>query len=92
MVFGGNLGADEEVFQTRVDRSGRIVLPAGFRAALGVVPGDAVLLVRDDAGVHVETPEQASAALRAYFRALAPPGVSLADELIAERRLEAERE
>lgn len=83
---------DEEVFQTRLDQSGRIVLPAELRSALGISPGDPLLLVLDESGVHVETPEQASLALRSYFKSLAPAGVNLADELIAERRAEAERE
>lgn len=84
--------AGAQVYRARLDGSGRIVLPAELRQDLGIVQGDELVIVRDANGLHVETPEQASAAMRAYFKALVPAGVSLADELIAERRAEAERE
>ncbi len=81
-----------QVFSARLDASGRVVLPVELRSQLGVSQGDELLIVRDESGVHVETPQQASAAMRAYFKALVPGGGSLADELIAERRAEAEGE
>lgn len=91
---GGEMKHETEthVFRARLDDSGRIVLPAELRTELGVRRGDELLIVRDAAGVHVETPAQASAAMRAYYKSLIPADVSLADELIAERRAEAERE
>jgi AbrB family looped-hinge helix DNA binding protein len=81
-----------QVFRSRLDGSGRIVLPAEVRSDLGLSPGDMVMIVKDGAGVHVETPENARKALQDYFLKLVPAGVSLVDELIAERRAEAERE
>jgi len=81
-----------QVYPARLDSSGRILLPVDLRLELGISQGDELLIVKDQNGLHVETPEQASAALRAYFKALVPAGVSLADELIAERRADAERE
>lgn len=79
-------------FLSKVDQSGRIVLPAELRNELGIAPGDTVNLVKDETGLHVQTPQQALKALQEYFRKIVPPGVNLADELIAERRAEAERE
>ena len=82
----------QQVFSARVDGSGRIVLPAEVRAGLGISQGDELLIVRDENGVHVETPQQAMAALHHYYKSVIPADVSLVDELIAERRLAAERE
>lgn len=79
-------------FQSKVDQSGRIVLPAELRSELGIAPGDTVNLLKDEAGVHVQTQQQALKALQEYFGKIVPTGVNLVDELIAERRAEAERE
>lgn len=84
--------SETRVYPARLDASGRIVLPVELRSEMGISQGDELLIIKDEFGLHVETPEQASAALRAYFMALVPRAVSLADELIAERRAEAERE
>ncbi len=80
------------VFGAQVDGSGRIVLPAEVRAAFGLKKGSKVTVVQDDAGVHIQTPEQALRAIQDYFKKLVPPGVSLADEIIQEHREEAARE
>ncbi|MBL9084240.1 MAG: AbrB/MazE/SpoVT family DNA-binding domain-containing protein [Planctomycetales bacterium] len=67
-------------------------MPSELRDRLGLEEGSAVVVVQDERGVHIETPEQALDSLRAYFKGLIPPGVSLVDELIAERRAEAKRD
>jgi AbrB family looped-hinge helix DNA binding protein len=79
-------------FGAKVDSSGRIVLPAEVRTAFGLKKGSQVTVVHDDAGVHIQTPEQALRAIQDYFKKLVPPGVSLADEIIQEHREEAARE
>jgi AbrB family looped-hinge helix DNA binding protein len=81
-----------EVYRATLDASGRIVVPAELRSVLGVSPGDALLIYRDQAGVHVETPDQAIADMQRFFGELASPDVNLVDELLAERRADAERE
>jgi len=88
----GTSRENQKVYRSRVDKSGRISIPAELRGELGLSPGSRVLVVKDDAGVHLETPAHALRSLQDYFRKLVPPGVSLADELIAERREEAARE
>lgn len=80
------------VYSARLDGSGRIVLPAEVRSALGIAAGDTVLIVPEGLSVRVETPRQAAMEMQRYFESIVPAGVSLADELIAERRLEADRE
>ena len=80
------------VHQVKIDTSGRIVLPAALRQRLGVREGDSVLVIDDDDAVRIETSAVALAEAREYFAALVPRHVSLADELIAERRAEAASE
>ncbi len=80
------------VVRTRISANGRIVLPKAMREALGARPGDEVLLRLDDVGIVIYTQARALAAIRAELRRHVPEGVSLVDELIADRRAEFERE
>jgi AbrB family looped-hinge helix DNA binding protein len=81
-----------KVFRARVDASGRIVLPSESRLRKTVKEGDTILVEEDGKGLHLRTIDDAIREAQAYFRSVIPPGVSLVDELIAERRAEAERE
>ena len=75
-------------YSARVDASGRIVIPVELRDRLHISPGDE-LVVREVAGsLSVMSYDQALADAQAYFRSLVPEGVSLVDELLAERRAE----
>lgn len=85
-------GESERVFRSRVDSSGRIVLPREVRERMALKVGDGVLLIDDANGVRLETPEQSLREAQAYFSKLAEPGVSVVDELLRERREEAARE
>jgi AbrB family looped-hinge helix DNA binding protein len=78
--------------KTRIGPGGRIVLPAEYRRALRVKPGDDVLLLLDDAGLHVLPAHLAVARAQALVRRIVPRGRSLASELIVERRRESRRE
>jgi AbrB family looped-hinge helix DNA binding protein len=74
--------------------NGRILIPADVREKLGLKPKSRLYVEIKD-GCLVLTPmAQHYANLRAYFDSVlkVPEGVSLSDELIAERRLEAKRE
>jgi AbrB family looped-hinge helix DNA binding protein len=85
-------GHEEKVFQSKVDKSGRISLPAEIRESLGVRAGDSVLVKQEGTSVEILTPMQAMRKAQEYFQKLVPPGVSLADEIIQEHREEAVRE
>jgi AbrB family looped-hinge helix DNA binding protein len=85
-------GQEHNVYRTKIDKSGRIVLPAEVRTTLGVGEGDSVLVVQDGKSIRILTSQEALRQAQEYFINLAPPGVSLADELIQEHREEAERE
>ena len=80
------------VFRSTLDSSGRIVLPREVRELMHVSPGDDVQLVEQDGALRLETPEQALREAQDYFTSLVPPGVSVVDELVEERRAEAARE
>lgn len=76
----------------RLGEDGQIVIPEKHRKALGVEPGDRMTISFVDGGLRITTWKQALARLQEEFRRRVPPGVSLVDELIAERRREAARE
>ena len=70
---------------------GRLVVPAHLRRQLGISPGDVLVARAEDGRLVLEPREAIIGRLRARFAAL-PAGVSLADELIAERREESRAE
>ena len=74
--------------RTKLAEGGRIVIPAEYRQALGLQIGDEIILRLEDGEVRVFTPGQAIKRAQELVRRYIPEGRSLADELIAERRLE----
>lgn len=72
-------------------RQGRLVIPSGFRAALGLAPGDRLHVHLDGTRLVLERPEGAVDELRGLGRKV-PRERSLVDELLAERRLAAATE
>ena len=66
-------------------------LPAGLRKVLEIGPGDVLVARVEDGRVVLEKRENVLARVRRRFERV-PRGVSLADELISERREEARRE
>ena len=77
---------------TPVEKGGRIVLPMAFLEALGAGEGDQVQLALDGDVVRVLSRAAALRELQAQVRRYVPEGVSLVDELLAERRAEAAEE
>ena len=75
---------------TTVAEGGRIVIPASYRRALGVRPGDEVVLRMADGEIRITSRVQARRRAVEYVRSLVPKGVSLVDELIRERRKSAD--
>jgi AbrB family looped-hinge helix DNA binding protein len=78
--------------RVKVAEGGRIVIPAEYRKRLGVQVGDDVILQLDDGEIRLFTVREAIRRAQAMVRRYVPEGVSLVDELIAERRAEAARE
>jgi AbrB family looped-hinge helix DNA binding protein len=76
--------------RAQLGAGGRVVIPAPFRRALGLEVGDEVLLVLEGEEVRLMTVRRAVARVQeAVARYVTVP--SLAKELLADRRAEAER-
>ena len=84
--------AMENEARARLNENGRLVIPASFRKALGIDPGDEVILRLEEDGLRITTVRHRIARAQRNARKYVPRGVSLADELIAERRQAAKRE
>lgn len=76
----------------KINENGRVVIPAPFRKALGVKPGDEVILLWEDDELRITTMKRNIERAQRHARQYLKPGVSLVDELIAERREAAKRE
>lgn len=76
-------------FETNLTPEGRLLIPASMRRAAGLVPGSKVRLVLRGDEVVVVNPAVARKHLHDLFSKV---HVSLADELIADRRAEAQRD
>jgi len=75
-----------------VTEDGRVIIPAQALAELGVDPGERVSASVVEGDVVLDTLDAAVKRAQSYYRQFIPEGVSLVDELIAERRAESERE
>jgi AbrB family looped-hinge helix DNA binding protein len=76
----------------KVDASGRVVIPKDMREALGILEGGELELSVEEGELRGITRLAALHRLQKLLRGSVPPGVSMVDELIAERRAEAARE
>lgn len=83
---------DTPAYRVRVGPKGRIVVPAAIRRELRLEEGVEVVVRADHGRIVVESRADALGRLRAVVREAVPPSVSLVDELLANRRTEAERE
>jgi AbrB family looped-hinge helix DNA binding protein len=82
-----------ETYSTRLERSGRILIPAAVRRQLGLSEGSQVLVKVEESGaLQVTSRSQALAKVREEIRKYIPAGHDLAEELIRDRRAEVERE
>ena len=74
--------------KTKLGEGGRIVIPAEYRQALGLQVGDEVILRLEGKELRIFTLNQAIRRAQELVNRYIPQERSLADELIAERRLE----
>ncbi|WP_174273766.1 AbrB/MazE/SpoVT family DNA-binding domain-containing protein [Sphingomonas bacterium] len=81
-------------YQVRVGEDGRIVLPADLTREIGLKPGDALAIERQQGKLVMQTYDDIVRQGQDRFRALLPEGFSgsLVDQLIADRRAEAARD
>ena len=78
--------------RSRLVSGGRLQIPARVRRELGLSDGDAVTMEMVKGELRVRPYRDALGRAQGIVRKYIPNGVSLADELIADRRAEAERE
>jgi AbrB family looped-hinge helix DNA binding protein len=80
------------VVHTKLGEGRRVAIPAEVCQRYGLEPGDPVVLEPSEHGIVVRPLDAVIREVQAFFAGTVPPGVSLVDELIRERREEAERE
>lgn len=88
---GGAWGEDRRR-RLKIGPGGRVVIPADFRRAMEIEEGDVVTALLEDGELRLVGIKVAVRKAQAWVRKYVPEGVSLVDELIAERRREAEEE
>lgn len=76
-------------FMTRLGGNGRIVLPAPARHALGIEPGDELIVVVEGREIRLLTVAEAARRAQELVKRYGSPDQSLANELVAERHEEA---
>ncbi len=76
----------------KIADGGRLVIPAEYRRALGLEPGDEVIIRMEDGELRIMTRAEAVRRAQALVRQHVEKGRSLVGELSAERRTEAARE
>jgi bifunctional DNA-binding transcriptional regulator/antitoxin component of YhaV-PrlF toxin-antitoxin module len=78
--------------RVRMDANSRIVVPARFRRALGIKARDVLVLRLQGDELRIMTLQRRIELAQELVRKYVKPGVSLSDELIADRRAAAIRE
>ena len=76
----------------KLEKSGRVLIPAAIRRQLNLQEGSEVLLRVDETGIQLSTRQQALARVNERLRRYIPKGRVLSEELIQERRAEAKKD
>ncbi|MBX6423472.1 AbrB/MazE/SpoVT family DNA-binding domain-containing protein [Thermosulfurimonas sp. F29] len=77
--------------EVRLDKQGRIVIPAKLRQTVELRPGDPLIVRVEGGRIILERKEAILERVKQRFAAV-PPEVDLAEELIAERNAEVRQE
>lgn len=84
--------SDATSYHTKLGDDGRIVIPAACRKHHGFQPGDTLVIDDTEDGLRLRSMSEVIKDIQAQFAPYRIPGVSVVDELIAERRAEAASE
>ena len=76
----------------KLGTNGRLVIPAKVRKALGLSPGDSLLMTVRNGELLIRTPAEAVTRAQQIVQRHLPQGHSLSEELLRQRRDEAERD
>ena len=77
------------VQRVRMDRAGRVLVPAGFRKALDIQAGQELTLSLEEGVIKLQTIDAALEKIWAIAERQRGRGSSVVDDFIAERRAEA---
>jgi AbrB family looped-hinge helix DNA binding protein len=90
---GGVYDETMDTYSTRLEKSGRILVPAAVRRRLGLSEGSHVVVKVEPSGaLEITSRSQALAKVREEIREYIPAGRDLAEELIRDRRAEVAHE
>jgi bifunctional DNA-binding transcriptional regulator/antitoxin component of YhaV-PrlF toxin-antitoxin module len=78
--------------RVKVIEGGKLVIPVSFRNALGIATGDTLIMEMDEGELRLRSLPSAIRAVQAEVQALDPSRRLLSEELISERRREAEND
>ena len=78
-------------YRVTIAANGRMVLPAHLRERLNVAEGGMIIIHEEEGRLVIESADDAVRRAQAIVRRHAPHVASVVDELLAERRAEAER-
>jgi AbrB family looped-hinge helix DNA binding protein len=81
-----------DAYHVKVDPAGRVVVPAAIRTQLNIHTGDTLVMRPNNGALELRTYAQLVRDAQDYFCSFVPPGRILSEELIEERRREAEKE
>ncbi|MFN0166267.1 MAG: AbrB/MazE/SpoVT family DNA-binding domain-containing protein [Bryobacteraceae bacterium] len=77
---------------TKIDRTGRVLIPLNVRRELGLTENSDLILRVENGELHIHTRDAAIRRARERLKRLKKPGESVVDEFLAERREQARRE
>ena len=78
--------------RVRIDRAGRVVVPAGIRKALDIHDGQDLTISLDEGFIRLQTIDAALERVWAIAKRRRRGSASVVDEFIAERRAEAAKD
>jgi len=78
--------------KTKLGPDGRVVIPLAFWRAVGLSENDSVMVSLNGDVIELRSLPASIRRAQELVRSIVPEGVSLVDELLAERREEAKRE
>jgi AbrB family looped-hinge helix DNA binding protein len=82
----------QTIIKTKVNQGGRIVIPAEMRKYLGIEIGEEVNLTLEQDSMRISTGKLALKRIRQTAQTIEKQRDSIVDELIADRRKEADNE
>lgn len=76
----------------KIGEDGRVVIPSSLRKELGIKPGDTLVIESDGDSLLLRGYERMLQEVQEAFADIAPPSQLLSEELLRDRRKEADRE